>query len=162
MKKVKEEKKKKMSYVDFESGGYTQSTTKKPLGETVHKDGIFPMNCLSLHLMETNSKKNFLFKGIVLNYVSVCGKIVDIEHSNELVKYTIDDTTGFFVVGHYSVQDEPEPEFKVNDYIKAVGKIRAYSKDKYIMEIKVIKADVNMMMTHLIECAYALKKQGNE
>ena len=147
------------SYLNFEEEepGYTQTVPKKPATEGP-KNTIFPITCLGLNSLQTNSKKMNLFRDIPIYYPSVCGRVVEIQKSNELIKYLIDDSTGYFWVGQFSNDEEESSNvIETNDIVKVIGKIKNYSQDKFLLIDKIIKVDMNQLLAHLIECAYAVK-----
>lgn len=150
-------------YSNFESddnAGFTQnpqSIPKKPANE-VSKSTIFPMTCLCLNGLQTDNKKNYIFRDIPIFNPVVCGRVVEIKEENDVKKYVIDDSTGYFTAGCYlNGDDEDVPQIEVNDYIKVVGKMKIFARDRFILATKVTKVDVNHMLAHLIECAYAVK-----
>ncbi|EAL44327.1 OB-fold nucleic acid binding domain containing protein [Entamoeba histolytica HM-1:IMSS-B] len=147
-----------MAYANFDTettGGFTQSSPRK---NTENKSVVFPLTALSFIHTESNNKKQFTYKQVVLNTVVVCGRITNIDIQNDVKRYTINDSTGSVVVGVYQI-DSTEENIEVGQYIKCVGKIKKFSQETYILASRLpLVVDVNHMMTHLIECAYALSK----
>ncbi|ELP91884.1 hypothetical protein EIN_398140 [Entamoeba invadens IP1] len=145
-----------MAYSSTEGGFIPSSPAKKQPAKNV----VFPLTCLEFLNTTTNNKKEFLYENNILTNVVVCGEVVEAKTENEIAKYLIDDSTGRIEVGIYG---EDEPTFsakplinRVGDYIITSGKIKKFSSSNYVHSQRTIKSDLDHMMLHLIECAYAL------
>ncbi|KAL7721013.1 OB domain-containing protein [Entamoeba marina] len=112
------------------------------------------MTAKQFHNIQTNSKKEFLYNGKVIDHAVVCGEIVHVSQEHDTTEYILDDSTGLIVVKYYN-QENSVPTLAKGDYVKAIGKIRNGSDEKHVFADCRNQVSMDEYFVHLIDCGYA-------
>lgn len=87
------------------TGGFVPSSPKK---QTRSNNTVFPITALEFSQMQQNNRREFVYDSIVVNTVSICGRVENVTKGDDLTKYTINDTTGSLEIGVYDSESEIE------------------------------------------------------